>query len=141
MSALARAAAEGTVLAPTGSSLVLALVVGVLFATGTYLLLQRPLTRVLIGLALLTHAANLLLLVAGGLSGAAPFIGDDGSVPERMADPLPQAMALTAIVISFAVSALLLAVAYRSYALTRDDVVQDDPEDSRIAHHVEEGPS
>jgi len=128
-------AAEATdvVLAPTGSSLVMALVVGGLFAAGVHLVLQRALTRVLIGLAVLTHAGNLLLLVAGGLAGPPPFVGDDGAVPEGVADPLPQAMALTAIVISFAVSALLLGVAYRSYALNRDDVVQDDVEDARIA--------
>lgn len=120
--------------APSGASVVMALVVGTLFATGVYLLLQRALTRILIGLTLITHGANLLLLVAGGRAGAAPFVATDGSVPQGVADPLPQAMALTAIVISFAVSALLLALAYRSYVLTNDDAVQDDVEDSRIAH-------
>ncbi len=130
---LAAAPAAEVVLAPTGASVVSAVVVGVLFATGVFLLLQRALTRVLIGLTLLTHGANLLLLLAGGRAGAPPFVKDDGSVPAGVADPLPQAMALTAIVISFAVSALLLALAYRSYALTGDDVVQDDVEDARIS--------
>lgn len=121
-------------LAPTGASVVMAFVIGVLFAAGTYLLLQRALTRVLIGLGLITHGANLLLLVAGGRSGEPAFVAEDGSLPARVADPLPQAMALTAIVIAFAVSALLLALAYRSYVLNRDDAVQDDVEDARIAH-------
>ncbi len=121
------------VLAPVGASVVMALVVGVLFATGVYLLLQRALTRVVIGLALITHGANLLLLLAGGRAGEPAFVSPDGSLPEGVADPLPQAMALTAIVISFAVSALLLALAYRSYVFTRDDAVQDDVEDRRIA--------
>lgn len=120
-------------MAPGGASVVMAVVIGVLFATGVYLLLQRSLTRVLIGLTLITHGANLLLLVAGGRSGAPAFVEKDGSLPEGVVDPLPQAFALTAIVISFAVSALLLALAYRSYVLTRDDAVQDDVEDRRIA--------
>ncbi len=119
-------------LAPTGTSVVLAVVIGVLFAAGTYLLLQRALTRLLIGLTLLTHGANLLLLAAGGRAGEPPVVRPDGSLPQDVADPLPQAMALTAIVISFAVTALLLALAYRSYRLSRDDAVQDDVEDARI---------
>lgn len=122
-----------TPLAPTGASLAMAVVIGVLFSCGTYLLLQRSLTRVLVGLSLLTHGANVLLLVAGGTAGAPPFLGEGGAVPRDVADPLPQAMALTAIVISFAVSALLLALAYRSWAGTRDDAVQDDLEDRRIS--------
>lgn len=130
---LTAATPSASVLAPARPSIVMAVLVGVLFAVGVYLLLQRALTRVLLGLALITHAANLLLLVAGGLAGAPPFIGADGQVPDDVADPLPQAMALTAIVISFGVSALLLALAYRSYVLTRDDAVQDDAEDARIS--------
>lgn len=133
MTALALATPSATALAPAQPSVVMAVLVGVLFAAGVYLLLQRALTRVLLGLALITHAANLLLLVAGGRAGAPPFVGPDGEVPDGVADPLPQAMALTAIVISFGVSALLLALAYRSYVLTRDDAVQDDAEDARIA--------
>jgi multicomponent Na+:H+ antiporter subunit C len=128
---------ESVVLAPTGGSLVMALVVGVLFGAGTFLLLQRALTRVLIGLTMITHGGNLLLLVAGGRAGEPPFVAADGSLPEGVADPLPQAFALTAIVISFAVSALLLALAYRSFVLTRDDAVQDDVEDRRIARLAE----
>lgn len=109
----------------------LVVTIGVLYATGTYLLLQRSLTRILVGFGLLGHGANLLLLAAGGGRGEAPIIGaTDGPV----ADPLPQAMALTAIVITFAVVALLLALAMRSWQLTRSDVVEDDLEDARIAH-------
>lgn len=124
-------------LAPSGGSVLLAGLIGVLVACGTYLLLQRALTRVLIGLGLLTHAGNLLLLMAGGRAGAPPFVRDDGSVPEGVADPLPQAMALTAIVIAFAVSSLLLALAYRSYVVNLDDDVPDDPEDRRISAQAE----
>lgn len=108
---------------------VLAVATGVLYATGAYLLMQRSLTRIVIGLALIGHGANLLLLVAGGRAGEAPF----SDAPGPVADPLPQALALTAIVITFAVSAFLLALAYRSWQLSRNDVVEDDLEDRRIA--------
>jgi multicomponent Na+:H+ antiporter subunit C len=113
-------------------SVALALAVGALYAIGVYLILQRTLTRIVIGLGLMGHGANLLLLLAGGPPGEPPLT----RAPEpgvAYADPLPQAMALTAIVITFGVTAFLLAVAYRSWTLTGDDVVEDDIEDRRIA--------
>lgn len=109
---------------------VLALTIGVLFSVGTYLLLSRTLTRIIIGLAVMSHGANLLLLVAGGRAGLVPIVSEGG---RGYSDPLPQAMALTAIVISFGVTAFLLALAYRSWTLTHDDEVEDDVEDRRIA--------
>lgn len=119
-------------------NLTLALLIGVLYTVGTYLLLQRTLTRVVMGLALLGHGANLLLLQAGGAAGAVPIIGRTaGDVGEGTADPLPQAMVLTAIVITFGVSAFLLALAYRSWVLTQEDEVQDDVEDRRVARVFE----
>lgn len=112
-------------------SLVLALATALLFALGTWLLLQRRLSRIIIGLGLIGHGANLLLMLSGEERGVAPFVGStDG---ERVADPMPQALALTAIVIAFGVSAFLLALAYRSWQLTGDDLVEDDIEDRRIA--------
>ena len=108
---------------------VLALTVAVLYGTGAYLLLQRNLSRIVIGLGVLGHGANLLLLMAGR-SGNAPIVGDGGG---PYADPLPQALALTAIVITFGVSAYLLALVYRSWLLTGSDEVEDDVEDQRIA--------
>jgi multicomponent Na+:H+ antiporter subunit C len=115
-------------------NLTLALLIGVLYAVGTYLLLQRTLTRVVIGLGLMSHGANLLLLAAGGSAGAVPFVGrTDGGAGAGTADPLPQAMVLTAIVITFGVTAFLLALAFRSWLLTGEDQVQDDVEDRRIA--------
>lgn len=114
-------------------NLTLALLIGVLYTVGTYLLLQRTLTRIVIGLALLGHGANLLLLQAGGAAGVVPFVsGDSDAVLSTTADPLPQAMVLTAIVITFGVSAFLLALAYRSWVLTEQDDVQDDFEDRRV---------
>ena len=109
---------------------VMVVTIAVLYGTGAYLLLQRNLSRIVIGLALLGHGANLLLLIAGGRAGEAPIVGGD---PGQYADPLPQALALTAIVITFGVSAYLLALAYRSWSLTRTDEVEDDLEDRRIA--------
>jgi multicomponent Na+:H+ antiporter subunit C len=115
-------------------NLSLALLIGVLYAVGTYLLLQRTLTRVVLGLGMLTHGANLLLLTSGGSAGAVPFVGGtDGDAGSGTADPLPQAMVLTAIVIAFGVTAFLLALAFRSWQLTGQDLVQDDVEDRRIA--------
>lgn len=108
----------------------MAITVAVLYGAGTYLLLQRNLSRIVIGLAVLGHGANLLLLLAGGRAGKAPIVGE-GTGPA--ADPLPQALALTAIVITFGVSAFLLALAYRSWMLNRSDEVEDDVEDRRIA--------
>ena len=108
----------------------LALTAGVLFATGTYLIMQRLLTRIVVGLGLIAHGANIALLGSGGRPGDTPIIG---AATGRVSDPLPQALVLTAIVITFAVTALLLALAYRSYVLTSSDAVEDDLEDRRIA--------
>jgi multicomponent Na+:H+ antiporter subunit C len=113
-------------------TLTMAVVVGVLFGGGTYLVLQRTLTRVILGLGLWGYAVNLLLLMAGGRAGTPPLITD--APPDRaFADPLPQALALTAIVITFAITAFLLALAYRSWTLTGNDEAEDDIEDRRIA--------
>ena len=111
-------------------SLVLVLAIAALYSAGTYLLLQRTLTRIVLGLALLGHGANLLLLLAGGRPGRAPLIGGGSGATS---DPLPQALALTAIVITFAVLTFLLALAYRSWQLDGNDEVEDDVEDRRIA--------
>lgn len=110
--------------------LALAVTVAVLYGAGTYLLFQRNLSRIVLGLAVLGHGANLLLLVAGGRAGRAPLVGVGGG---PASDPLPQALALTAIVITFGVSAFLLALSYRSWLLTESDEVEDDVEDRRIA--------
>lgn len=83
----------------------LAIAVGTLYAAGLYLMLQRSLVGLIIGLALLGHAANLLIFTAAGLTrGRAPLL-QDGVPPGVVADPLPQALILTAIVIGFGVLA------------------------------------
>lgn len=114
----------------TGPGLVLVVVVAVLFAAGFDLLMQRSLIRVVIGFSLLGHGANLVLLLAGGAAGTPPLLGAKG--PGAPADPFPQAMVLTAIVITFGVTAFLLALAYRSRQFRGGDEVRDDVEDRRI---------
>lgn len=113
-------------------SVMLAVLVAWLFAVGTYLILQRALTRIVLGLGLLSHGAILLLITVGGRAGRPPLVGkgDDGA---GIAAPLPQAFALTAIVIGFGMTSFLLALAYLSWVGTSDDEVQDDVEDRRVA--------
>jgi multicomponent Na+:H+ antiporter subunit C len=111
-------------------SLVLIIVMAVLFACGVYAMLERSLTRVLIGFLLLGNATNLLLLIVMGRPGIAPFFG--AGTTEEMSDPLPQALTLTAIVITFAVSAFLLALIYRSWQLGQADTVEDDEADMAV---------
>ena len=115
-------------------SILLAFTAASLFGIGTYLVLQRKLSRVIIGIGLIGHGANVLLITAGR-RGKAPLVGSAPS--SSFADPLPQSLVLTAIVISFCVTALLLALAYRSWQLTDDDEIADDAEDRRVAEHVE----
>lgn len=113
-------------------NLTLLLVMGVLFAIGIYLLLERSLTRVLLGLMLLANAVNLLLLATGGYAGLAPIFNKNIPATEYN-DPLPQAFILTSIVISFAVTAFMLSLIYRSWMLSRADHIQDDREDRKVA--------
>ncbi|MEU4426469.1 Na(+)/H(+) antiporter subunit C [Actinoplanes sp. NPDC024001] len=115
-------------------NLLLVIVVGVLFAAGVTLLLERNLTRVILGITMLGNAVNLLILLGGGYGGP-PIVG---VTPEaRMSDPLTQAMILTAIVITLGMTAFLLAMAYRSWLLNGHDDVQDDVEDRRIVQLAE----
>lgn len=111
-------------------TVMLAATAAALFAIGTYLILQRKLSRIIIGLGLLTHGAN-VLLITSGRRGDPPIIGAGAAAD--FADPMPQALALTAIVISFGVTTLLLALGYRSWLLTSDDEVQDDVADRAVA--------
>lgn len=111
-------------------NVLLAAAAAVLFACGTWLVTTRRLSRIVIGVGLLGHGANLLLLLAGR-RGSAPVFGQ--ADPETFADPLPQALVLTAIVITFGVTMFLLALAFRSWQLTGRDEVEDDLEDRFIA--------
>ena len=109
-------------------SLVLIAIMVVLYACGIYLLLERSMTRVLLGFLLVGNATNLLLLTMVGKVGSAPIV-QDGVSAEDMTDPMPEALILTAIVITFGVSAFLMALIYRSWRLAKDDDVDDDADD------------
>jgi multicomponent Na+:H+ antiporter subunit C len=97
-------------------NIALLIVIGLLVACGVYLILERRVTKMLLGMILVGNAVNLLFLVVGGPAG----------------DPLAQAMILTAIVITMGLAGFVLALAYRSFMLTSRDDVADDPEDVRV---------
>jgi len=100
---------------------VLALSVGVLVACAVYLVLSRDLVRIMLGLTILANGANLLIFTAGRVTrGAPPLIPGDMTAPEgAIANPLPQALILTAIVISFSLTAFALVLTYRAYVAMR----------------------
>lgn len=104
-------------------TLLAALVIGILFGAGAHLLLQRDLVRIAAGMILISNAANLFIMSAGLFLGVPPIY----PIPpdETISDPLVQALVLTAIVISFGVTALLLALIYRIYAELRSVDQQD----------------
>lgn len=112
-------------------SLALLFAIGGLTSVGLFLITARSLSRIILGFSLLGHAAVLALLTAGGPPGDAPLA--NRTTAEATANPVPQALALTAIVISFGLTLYLLALARRQQALTGDDLVEDDIEDQRIA--------
>ncbi len=95
----------------------LAVIVGVLYAAGTYLILRRSLVKVIFGLILLGHAANLMIFTVGRLTKGAPAFVPEGAeaLVEPFADPLPQALILTAIVIGFGVQAFTIVLFKRTY--------------------------
>ncbi|PZF88110.1 Na(+)/H(+) antiporter subunit C, partial [Micromonospora endophytica] len=116
-----------------GAHLVSFIAIGVLVGCGVALLLERSLTRVLLGIILTSNGIN-LLIIFGGRSGRAPVVGVTET--EAMSDALPQAMVLTAIVITFGFTAFLLAISYRSWYLSGDDEVPDDIEDRQIVRRA-----
>jgi multicomponent Na+:H+ antiporter subunit C len=107
--------------------------IGALTSCGVYLLLERNLTRMLLGLLLIGNALNLLILTVGGPSGNPPVRDRTSTGEATDADPLAQGMILTAIVITMGIAAFVLALTYRSYRLTTAEDVANDPEDSRVA--------
>jgi multicomponent Na+:H+ antiporter subunit C len=111
-------------------NLTLIVTCAVLCGSGVYLMLERSLTRVLVGLVLLSNGVNIAFLTASGPAGESAFYGS--ADPADMADPLPQALVLTAIVITLGTIAFVLAMAHRSWQLHGNDDVQDDVEDAAI---------
>jgi len=104
----------------------MAAAIAVLYAAGTYMILRPNLIRLAMGFGLYSNATNLLLITIGGYTRAsgAPFVGADPRSAAGLMDPLPPDIILTAIVISFAVGALMLIICYRVY----QDHGTDDPE-------------
>ncbi|HMQ35279.1 MAG TPA: NADH-quinone oxidoreductase subunit K [Chloroflexaceae bacterium] len=103
---------------------ILSLVVGTLFATAIYLMLRRSVVKLILGLVLLSHGAHLLLFLMGdGLVRGNPAFVDPATnvAPPDSADPLIQALILTAIVISFGLTAFVLALAYRADQAVKSD--------------------
>ena len=107
--------------------IILAFVVGALYAGGLYLMMRRSIVKLIIGLALLGHAANLLIFTVGGLKEKTPPLIPSGAehLTGSFADPLPQALILTAIVIGFGVQAFALVLLKRVYqTMGTDDLKQ-----------------
>jgi multicomponent Na+:H+ antiporter subunit C len=119
------------------SPIVLLALVGVLYTAGVYLILERSLTRVLLGVLVLGNATNVLVVVVGGRAGAPPLVG---RAPEAaMSDALVQALVLTAIVITLAVTAFLLALIHRAWILEREDDLTEDVEDRSLRRRLARG--
>jgi multicomponent Na+:H+ antiporter subunit C len=114
------------------------ILIGGLTSIGVYLVLERNLTRMLMGLLLIGNAVNLLILTVGGPSGNPPVRGRTSDGQTTTADPLAQGMILTAIVITMGIAAFVLALAYRSYRLTTEEEIENDPEDTRVSRLSDE---
>jgi len=100
--------------------ILLAIIVGLLYGTAIYMILQKGLVKVIIGILILGHASNLFIFVIARLTRGAPALVPEGfeSVPEPFADPLPQALILTAIVIGFGIQAFAIVLLQRVYKVT-----------------------
>lgn len=98
---------------------IICILAGILFATGVYNILQKQLLRIAIGTGLISHAAHLFILTMGKLKRGQPPIIEDGV--KQYTDPLPHALILTSIVISFAVTAVVLVLAYRTINENKTD--------------------
>jgi len=116
--------------------LIFALVVGIFFAGAVYLMLSKKIIRILLGIVLLGNAVNMLLFTTGRLTPAIPPIIPGGMdvLPAGTANPLPQALILTAIVISFSFFCFLLVLTYRAY----QDLGTDDTGEMRVAEPQDE---
>lgn len=97
-------------------------IAGILYTVGTYLILSKSLLRIILGITLFSHATHLMLIAINGLKkGAAPLLGENAA---SYTDPVPQALILTSIVISFALTAFLLVLGYRTYVEVGTDYMK-----------------
>ena len=111
----------------------LAIVAGVLYATGLYLMLRRRLAQLIIGLSLVSNGSNILILSAAGVTRGKPPLISEGIAVEQYADPVPQSLILTAIVIGFGVLAFSLVLAHRVHQSTGSDDIDSIGPDSATA--------
>ena len=119
------------------ASLTLVALMALMYAAGVYVMLDRSLTRVLIGFLLVGNATNLLIFIMSGRPGSSPIVTGT-SIDETMADPVPQVLMLTAIVINFGITALLLALIYRTWWLARLGDEGDDVGDGHADDKADE---
>lgn len=112
----------------------LLIVAGILAAAGTYLIMERSLIRMLLGLLLVGNGLNILIVTVAGPAGSPPIKGAESIGATADADPLAQAMVLTAIVITMGIAAFVLALTYRLFVINRDedDDLEDDSEDLKV---------
>lgn len=102
--------------------IILAILVGVLYTAGVYMLLRRSILKFIIGIIFLSNATNLLVFLSAGIIPGEPvFLDETGTIANNLADPLPQALVLTAVVIGFGIVVYLLAVKYRLFYETKTD--------------------
>jgi multicomponent Na+:H+ antiporter subunit C len=101
-------------------SLLMAILIGFLYAVSIYLLLRRSIVKLVLGILFLSYATNLMLFFAGGLTETSPAFADPNAGAEiiQTSDPLPQALILTALVIGFGVAAFSMVLIYRFYKET-----------------------
>ncbi len=117
---------------------VMTLLVGLFFVVAIYLFLSKQIIRILLGVAILSNAVNLLIFTSGRLTREVPpILPADGSAADTfIANPLPQALILTAIVISFSFFAFLLVLGYRAYQELQTDNTEEmrfaEPDDQKM---------
>ncbi|WP_421852559.1 Na+/H+ antiporter subunit C [Oricola sp.] len=113
-----------------------AILTGVLFTVSFYMMLSRHIIRILLGVAILSNAVNLTIFASGRLTRQVPpFVPEGAATPlEAIANPLPQALVLTAIVIAFSFFAFLLVLVFRSY----QELGTDDTDEMREAEPADE---
>jgi len=101
--------------------IILAILVGVLYTAGVYMLLRRSILKFIIGIIFMSNATNLLVFLAAGIKPGSPAFVDEGATAAGLADPLPQALVLTAIVIGLGIIVFILALKYKFFEATGTD--------------------
>lgn len=119
------------------ASLTLVILMAVMYGAGVYVMLERSLTRVLIGFLLVGNATNLLIFIMSGRPGSSPIVTGT-PLDDSMVDPMPQVLMLTAIVINFGITALLLALIYRSWWLAQLGDEGDEVSDEHATETADE---